>query len=189
MTTTTSTLSENSLTTEEIVRAARHLSIARGYLLETVARLSAEQWNFRPDDDTWSIADNVEHLVLIEGQVHAIIGNMINAPEAEPGHKESEMDDLIINEVPTRSVKVKASSIAVCPANRWTGPEALESFIVGREQTMQLLGAPLLRGRVMSHPLFGSWDGYQWLLAVASHSIRHTNQICEVKTHPDFPQV
>jgi hypothetical protein len=91
--------------------------------------------------------------------------------------------------VPTRSVKVKASSIAVCPANRWTGPEALESFIVGREQTMQLLGAPLLRGRVMSHPLFGSWDGYQWLLAVASHSIRHTNQICEVKTHPDFPQV
>jgi DinB superfamily len=188
MTITSSTLSESSLTTEEIIRAARHLSVARGYLLESVSGLSAQQWNFRPDNDTWSIADNVEHLVLIEGRVHAIIGNMINAPEAEPGHKESGMDDFIINEVPKRSFKVKASSISVCPANRWTGPQALESFIAGREQTVQLLAAPLLRGRVMPHPIFGPWDGYQWLLAVASHSMRHTNQIREVKAHPDFPQ-
>jgi DinB superfamily len=187
MTTTSTTLSENSLTTEEIIRASRHLSIARGYLLETVSGLSASQWNFRPDNDTWSIVDNVEHLVLIEGRVHAIIGNMINAPEADPGHQETEMDDLIISEVPKRSIKVKAP-IPVCPANRWTGPEALASFIAGREQTMQLLGAPLLRGRVMPHPLFGAWDGYQWLLAVASHNIRHTSQICEVKARLDFPQ-
>ena len=187
MTTTSSTLSESSLTTEEIIRAARHLSIARGYLLESVSGLSAQQWNFRPDSDTWSIADNVEHLVLIEGRVHAIIGNMINAPEAEPGHQESEMDDFIISEVPKRSIRVKAP-IPVCPASRWTVPEALESFIAGREQTMQLLAAPLLRGRVRPHPIFGPWDGYQWLLAVASHTMRHAGQICEVKAHPDFPQ-
>jgi DinB superfamily len=185
--TNTSTLSENSLTTEEIIRASRHLSVARGYLFESVSGLSASQWNFRPDNDSWSIADNLEHLVLIEGRVHAIIGNMIDAPEAEPGHKESEMDDFIISEVPKRSIKVKAPT-PVCPANRWTGPEALESFIAGREQTMQLLAAPLLRGRVMPHPLFGPWDGYQWLLAVASHTIRHTGQICDVKAHPGFPQ-
>jgi hypothetical protein len=187
MTNTSSTLSESSLTTEEIIKASRHLSIARGYLLESVSGLSAQQWIFRPDNDSWSIADNVEHLVLIEGRVHAIIGNMINALEAEAGHKESEMDDFIISEVPKRSIKVKAP-IPVCPANRWTGPEALESFISGREQTMQLLAAPLLRGRVMPHPLFGPWDGYQWLLAVASHNIRHTSQICEMKAHPHFPQ-
>jgi hypothetical protein len=101
MTTTSPTLPENSLTTEEIIRAARHLSIARGYLLDTVYGLSASQWNFRPDNDSWSIADNVEHLVLIEGRVHAIIGNMINAAEAEPGHKESVMDDFIISEAKT----------------------------------------------------------------------------------------
>jgi hypothetical protein len=187
MTTTASTLSENSLTTEEIIKASRHLAVARGYLFESVSGLSAAQWNFRPDNDSWSIVDNVEHLVLIEGRVHAIIGNMINAPEAEPGHKESEMDDFIISEVPKRSVKVKAP-IPVCPANRWTGPEALELFIAGREQTMQLLAAPLLRGRVRPNPFFDPWDGYQWLLAVASHNIRHTGQILEVKAHPNFPQ-
>jgi DinB superfamily len=187
MTNTSSTLSENSLTTEEIIRAARHLSIARGYLLESVSGLSDSQWNFRPDNDSWSIADNMEHLVLIEGRVHAIIENMINAPEAEPGHQEKEMDDFVVSEVPKRSFKVKAP-VPVCPANRWTGFEALELFMASREQTMQLLAAPLLRGRVRPHPIFGPWDGYQWLLAVASHSTRHTGQILEVKAHPNFPQ-
>jgi DinB superfamily len=187
MTNTSSTLSENSLTTEEIIRAARHLSIARGYLLESVSGLSDSQWNFRPDNDSWSIADTMEHLVLIEGRVHTIIGNMNNAPESEPGHQEKEMDDFIVSEVPKRSIKVKAP-IPVCPANRWTGLEALELFMASREQTMQLLAAPLLRGRVRPHPIFGPWDGYQWLLAVASHSTRHTGQILEVKAHPNFPQ-
>jgi hypothetical protein len=187
MTNTSSTLSENSLSTEEIIRASRHLAVARGYLLESVSGLSASQWNFRPDNDSWSIADTMEHLVLIEGRVHASVGNMINAPEAEPGHQEKEMDDFIVSEVPKRSIRVKAP-IPVCPANRWTGPEAVELFLAGREQTVQLLAAPLLRGRVLPHPLFGPWDGYQWLLAVASHNTRHTEQIREVKAHPNFPQ-
>ena len=185
--TNTSTLAENSLTTEEIITASRHLAVARGYLFESVCGLSTAQWDFRPDDDTWSIADNLEHLVLIEGRVHAIIGSMIDCPQAEPGHKEKEIDDFIISEVPKRSSKVKAPE-PVRPANRWTGPEALESFMESREQTMKLLAAPLLRGRVRPHPIFGPWDGYQWLLAVASHTMRHTSQILEVKAHSNFPQ-
>jgi hypothetical protein len=40
----------------------------------------------------------------------------------------------------------------------------------------------------MPNPFFGPWDGYQWLLAVASHTTRHTGQILEVKAHPNFPQ-
>jgi DinB superfamily len=181
------TLSEYGLTTEEIVRASRHLAVTRAYLLESVIGLSPAQWNYRPDSDTWSIAEIVEHLVLIEGRVHARIADIGNAPEAEPGHDQEEIDNFIVNEVPKRSFKAKAPA-PVCPANRWTGPEALELFLTSRDQTMQLLAAPRLRGRVMPSPLFGPWDGYQWLLAVASHSARHAGQICELKAHPNFPQ-
>lgn len=182
-----STLSETELTTEEIVRASRHLSVTRAYLLESVSGLSAAQWAFRPHNDAWSIAEILEHLVLIEGRVHAIIRNMKNEPEAEPGRQEKEIDEFIVREVPNRSIKVKAPQ-PICPSNRWTGAEARELFLAGREQTMQLLAAPLLRGRVRPHPLFGPWDGYQWLLAAASHSARHTGQICEIKADPDFPR-
>jgi len=162
-----STLSETELTTEEIVRASRHLSVTRAYLLESVSGLSAAQW--------------------AEGRVHAIIRNMNNEPEVEPGRQNKEIDEFIVREVPNRSIKVKAPQ-PICPSNRWTGAEARELFLAGREQTMQLLAAPLLRGRVRPHPLFGPWDGYQWLLAAASHSARHTGQICEIKADPDFPR-
>jgi len=175
------------LTREEITKAWRHLSTTRDLLVQSVAGLFPAQWTFKPNNDTWSIDENLEHVVIIESRVHAIIRNMSNAPETEPGGKQIEMDDFVLNEVAKRSTKVKAP-IPVCPANRWSAGEALQQFIEGREQTIELLGAPLLRGRVMRHPLFGSWDGYQWLLAVASHSARHTEQIGEVKADRNFPQ-
>lgn len=179
-------IADTGLTTEEITRAARHLSITRGYLFETVCGLSPAQWDFKPDDETWTIAENLEHLVLIERRVHAIIANMRNAPEATSSEGQTEMENIILNEVPRRSIKIK-SPTAVCPSNRWSCVEALPLFLEARDQTMQLLAAPLLRGRVMPHPIFGAWDGYQWLLAVGSHTARHTDQIREVKENQSFP--
>jgi hypothetical protein len=44
-----------------------------------------------------------------------------------------------------------------------------------------------LRQHAVDHPLFGPWDGYQWLLAAASHGARHTGQLREVKADQNFP--
>ena len=178
---------QSELTTDEITATSRHLAITRGCLVESVSGLRAAQWNFKAQNDAWSIAENMEHLVLIEGRVHAIIGKMSNAPESSFDGKQSEMDNIILTEVPKRAIKVKAP-LPLCPTCRWSGPEALQLFLASREQTMQLLAAPLLRGRALPHPFFGPWDGYQWLLAVGSHTARHTNQIREIKADPNFPQ-
>jgi DinB superfamily len=184
--TTSPSSAELALTADQIAKASRHLSMTRDLLVESVAGLSTLQWSFRPNDDSWSIAENLEHLVLIEGRVHAIIGNMSSAPEAKSGEKQIEMDELILNEVPKRSTKVMAPE-PVCPQGRWVGEEALKCFLANREKTMHLLAAPLLRGRVRPHPLFGPWDGYQWLLATGSHTARHTGQIHEIKADINFP--
>jgi hypothetical protein len=180
-------IAQSELTTEEIITASRHLAITRGCLVESVSGLCAAEWNFKPQNGAWSIAENTEHLVVIEGRIQAIIGNMGNAPEPEYDGEQSEMDNIILTEVPKRMFKLKASP-PMCPTCRWSGPEALQLFIAARQQTMQLLAAPLLRGRVMPHPFFGPWDGYQWLLAVGSHTARHTNQIREIKADPNFPR-
>jgi hypothetical protein len=179
-------IAEPALTTEQIAKAARYLSHTRDFLLECVKGLSNTQWNFKSAPDSWSIAEIMEHLVIIENRVHTIIRNMDIAPEAACDDRQIEMDEFILKEVPKRTTKVKAPE-PICPANRWTGSEALQLFIESRQQTIQLLAAPLLRGRVRPHPLFGPWDGYQWLLAAASHSARHTEQILEVHADPNFP--
>jgi hypothetical protein len=184
--TTSPSSSQLALTADEIAKASRHLSVTRDLLVESVTGLSASQWSFRPHYDSWSTAEILEHLVLIEGRVHAIIGNMSSAPEAELTGKQIEMDEVILNEVPKRTTKVKAPE-PICPEGRWSGDEALQYFLTTRERTMQLLAAPLLRGRVRPHPLFGAWDGYQWLLATGSHTARHIDQIHEIKADIHFP--
>jgi len=185
--TSTIIMSDTGLTTEEITRASRHLSVTRGFLLESVSGLSPEQWYFKSADDVWSIAENMEHIVLIESAVHAIIQGISEGPEVWPEGKPSEMDDFIVNEIPKRSTRVKSPARS-CPTGRWSGPEALEKFVECREKSNRLLITRRLRGRVFPHPIFGPWDGYQWLLAAASHGARHTAQICEVKAVQSFPQ-
>jgi hypothetical protein len=181
---TLSTSSERGLTTDEMARASSHLAATRDALLEVVNELSPSQWTFKPAPDRWSIAEVVEHLAIIEGRVHAIIGNISHAPEA--GDRQIENDEVLLKEIPNRTIRLKAPE-AISPEGRWSGVEGLQYFITGREQTIQLLAVPLLRGRVLPHPVFGPWDGYQWLLAAGSHTERHCEQIREVKASLLFP--
>jgi len=184
--TTSPSSSELALTADQIARATRHLAGTRDALVESVTGFSPLQWGFRPNYDSWSTAEILEHLALMEGRIHVIIGNMSSAPEAESTGNQTEMDEVILNEVPNRSTRLKAPE-PVCPGGRWSGEEALQCFLTSRERTIQLLTAPLLRGRVRPHPLFGPWDGYQWLLATGSHTARHIDQIREIKADFHFP--
>jgi hypothetical protein len=188
MTNTSSTIMANTgLTTEEITTASRHLSVTRGFLLESVAGLTPAQWAFKPASDAWSAAENMEHIVLIESRIHAIIEGMNEASARLPEGGRCEMDEFILNQMPKRSRKVKASERA-WPTGRWSVPEAVQRFVQCREQSVRLLLTRQLRAYAFPHPLFGPWDGYQWLLAAASHGARHTEQIRELKADRNFPQ-
>ena len=40
----------------------------------------------------------------------------------------------------------------------------------------------------MPHPVFGHWDGYQWMLAAGAHTARHVAQIREIQSTKGFPE-
>ena len=175
------------LSLDELSRAADFLQSTRDNLLHAVTGLELDQWLFKPALDCWSIAENLEHLVIIEYAVHGILGGMPDAPAAEPDRNTSEIDEMIVNAVPKRSKRITAPE-ALQPASRWSPEETLLKFLAARTRTLELLhGGSALRGHVRPHPLLGTWDGYQWILAVAGHSARHTTQIEEVKASGGFP--
>jgi hypothetical protein len=180
-------VSTSSPVTEQVTMASRYLTETRDALIDSASGLSPSQWDFKPAPDRWSIAEIIEHVVLIENRVHAIVGKMDEAPICDPDSDLARIDDFIVNEVPKRSTKVQAPA-QVSPTHRWIGPEVLEHFVESRDKTTQLLATSLLRGHVVAHPVFGPWDGYQWLLAAAAHSARHTEQIQEVKADSKFPR-
>ena len=41
---------------------------------------------------------------------------------------------------------------------------------------------------VEKHPALGELDGHQWVMLIAAHGARHTAQIEEVKSAPDYPK-
>ena len=172
---------------EERARAEQYLIATREGLIEAVRGLTAEQWAFKAADEQWSIAGVLEHLAIIEGRVHGLIAKLAEVPDAEPGTENLAMDQIIPEKVPLRTSKVEAPP-AAHPAGQCSPQELLQQFLERRSCTIELLQtAAHLRGRVLTHFVFGPWDGYQWILGVAAHSARHTAQILELKSHAGFP--
>ncbi|HWC99375.1 MAG TPA: DinB family protein [Candidatus Sulfopaludibacter sp.] len=176
------------ITTEQKNAAAEELEKTRERLVEAVDGLSIEQWQFRQADDRWSVAQVVEHLALIEGRIQGLIARIGQGAEAEAGRDDAAMDALILEQVPQRTGRINAPPF-VQPAGRWSGLEALGKFVEARTGTIGLLDSvECLRGRVLPHPVFGPWDGYQWILSTAAHTARHTLQIVEIRECAEFPR-
>lgn len=174
---------------EELARGSQFLISSRDSLTQAVSGLSATQWDYKLSPDTWSIAENVEHLAFLEGRVHFVLGALPGAPAAEPNRNNAQVEEIILTRVPLRDAKAQAPA-AARPTGRWTAPESVSRFLESRARTLELLiSAPCLRGHVLPHPLFGLWDGYQWILATAGHTMRHVAQILEVKLAPAFQSV
>jgi hypothetical protein len=176
------------ITQQEREQALRYLSETRSGVLDAVKGLSEAQWKFKPAPDRWSVAEVVEHLALIEDIVtQSILGNIGKAPAPSADRDPKQVDAMILAKVVDRSTKFQAPPPAV-PTGRWAPAVALEHFLDGRNQTVELLkSTPDLRHHSIDHPVFGPLDGYEWVLAVAAHSARHTKQILEVKADPNFP--
>jgi hypothetical protein len=175
------------VTPAEQERALRYLAETQAGVVEAVKGLSEAQWKFKPGPDRWSVAEVVEHLALIEDVINGILGNIEKAPATPADFDAKKVDAMIFAQVPDRSTKYQAPEGAQ-PTGRWTSEGALSHFLTVREEVRKiLLSTPDLRGHIVKHPVFGPMDGYEWILAVAAHTERHTKQILEVKRDPHFP--
>jgi len=167
--------------------AGRYLAVTRDRLAAATNGVSEAQWTFKPAADRWSLAEIMEHIAIVEDRVREIVGKMPEAPADAPDRDIKGTDVAILVDLPCRYPRFKAPE-RVAPAGAQVGMESLDKFFRSRVQMGELLAsAAHLRGRVLQHPVFGPWDGYQWILAAGGHCSRHTSQILEVKADPKFP--
>lgn len=176
------------ITQQEREQALRLLSESRSGVVDAVKGLSEAQWKFKPAPGRWSVAEVVEHLALIEDILtQSILGNIERAPAPSTDRDPKQVDATVLAKVLDRTTKFQAPPAAT-PTGRWAPADALQHFLDGRMRTVALLqSTPDLRQHAIDHPVFGPLDGYEWVLAVAAHSARHTKQILEVKADPNFP--
>jgi DinB superfamily len=166
----------------------KNLAESRDRLRATTQGLSKTQLAYRAAPGRWSVAENIEHLAVVETGIFSMIEKGLEAPS--DSSKRSAMDDPgLIADVAGRITRFPAPEFLV-PTGRWGEDELLPQFDAARKRTQQFAAATEadLRSHFLPHPIMGELDCYQWLLLMAAHCDRHCTQIEEVKASTGFPR-
>lgn len=161
------------------------------HLKNAVAGLSEAQLQFRPGEGEWSVVQCLEHIIVSEKMLFDMgKSEMEKAPQPERSAEITTTDAELIGMIVDRSEKHTAPE-ALQPAGKYTSAEAaIADFTAGRKPILAYIGSADpddLRNHISEYPT-GKSDGYQNFLFIAAHTARHTGQIEEIKSHPDFPQ-
>ena len=179
------------LTKEERQMVNKHLTETRDHMLSVLDDLTDEQLNFKPDAGTWSIAEGVEHLAIIENTFGGLVHKTV-AAGPNPALKDSLVftDEQIMPAITDRSNKVKTSE-PFEPSGKFGSYKAtLDAFLEKRSELIDYVKTTDddLRNRYNNDLPFGAVDGVQLIIFTAAHTERHVLQMEEVMVHSDFPE-
>jgi PelA/Pel-15E family pectate lyase len=173
------------MTDIERQRLLAHLDMTAAWLADEVAGLSAEQLEFRPAPGRWSIAEVLDHLVVVAPIYWRDLQTALKEPPVDRASLMADADVLwygidrtnreqaITPELPQR--QLRAARAAIDEYRRHhdrlrlylsTTRDDLRSHIVRRQRC----------------------DAYQWALLISTHEQRHVLQIREIKADPKFPR-
>jgi hypothetical protein len=170
--------------------AAKLLAESRDRLVALVRPLSSTQIAYVPAPGRWSVAENLEHVILVEHRGRGFVEIALKQP-ADPARKSGypgEPDGLITM-LRDRSHPRRGPE-AIQPTGRWPHDRLLGEFVKARKLTIDLLASSTedLDAHFSPHPLLGELTCYQWFLILSAHCDRHRAQSEEVIAGEGFPR-
>jgi hypothetical protein len=178
------------MTPDERAYLVDQLEQSKKAMLDSISGLTPAQWTFKSAPDRWSVQQCAEHIVLAESYIfQGAMGVLQTTAVPRPAQSNATVDHTLVKRFGDRSHKLKAPEPLV-PAGKFATPEeAARAFIEARDKNIAYVKTTDadLRTHVGPGPA-GPMDAYQFLLLMASHSGRHTQQIREVEADPNFPK-
>lgn len=165
---------------------------ARDRVITAVKDLRPDQATFKPAPETWSIAENVEHLYLAE--ISGLTKIWAAADQVRSGIRWSDArpnDGQSIEAVVERTWNAHEIAPPIAtphiggPLSAWVS--CLKSLRPVLADLAKELEAIDLESIVYPHYLSGPLDGRQRLEFLRFHMERHLAQIQRVQAHPQFP--
>jgi DinB superfamily len=180
----------------DIERAHQYFARTLKRVTDATTGLSDAQYRFKSASDRWSIAEILEHLVIVHERVLARIREQLPTAPAPPADFNSRrVDAVVVDKIPDRSIRAKAPDFLE-PAGLLTPSQSLDHISGAYERLAEYVGSsPELREHVLESPplrvltegAYSLSDGYQWALTAAGHDERHVRQIEELKSHSKYP--
>jgi hypothetical protein len=167
------------------------MEISKKAFLASIAGISEAQWTFKPAPNVWSVQECAEHIVLSETFLFDTSQQILKSPAvARPEKSGPEFDHQLAIGVQDRSHKATAPA-PIDPAGRastLTPAAARKQFTEKRDQNEAYVKTTSddLRVHVAPGPA-GPMDAYQFLVLMATHTARHTEQIKEVQANANYP--
>lgn len=179
------------LTTQERTLLVDLLERSAKEFLSSVEGLTDAQWSFKPGPDRWSVAEVAEHLERAEVALFASARSVqAQTPTSDWQVRTAGKSELLQRMLLNRDAKAQAPEI-LAPRHDLTREQIIDGFRNARGETLKFAretDTPLKTYvRVHPFPIFGELNAYQWVLYIPLHTMRHNQQIAEVKATPGFP--
>lgn len=164
---------------------------------ELVRGLNVDQWNYQPDETTWSIAHIIEHLQLQEDMHYREVRIVSMQPPMLKHSLSTIGNDEKVNAYATNPIKTK-SDWNVMPLGRWSNKElALHAFNRSRNKMIELVKNMKkdLRQQITFRPIDDEHDFrkirnlHQILLTTIAHTKRHIHQIRQIIDSKSYPKL
>jgi hypothetical protein len=158
----------------------------------SIAGLTEPQENFRPAPDRWTIAENAEHISIVNSGFLRLTYKLLKQAEAAPKPAIADLELLPVTMTDEGELK----------PGKWSAPEMVlpqggvriadavaknRSVIDEIFNLRSRLESVDLSGQSWKHPALGQLNLYQWLLLLGEHEERHRLQIEAVKASTGFP--
>jgi len=183
------------LSSSDVEQGRRYLEQTRAYVIGATKGLSEAQWKFKPAPDRWSIAEVTEHIILTQEFMLGPVKEQLAKTPAASNPDAKAVDAVVMGKFPDRSTKFQAPEM-LQPKGQLTLAEAVARLNRNCDRLIDYLQTtPDLRQhtiealpvKALSNGAYSTMDGYEWILAAAAHTERHTKQILEVRADPAFP--
>ena len=176
--------------TQERNDAIEHLNASEARLLTQVDGLTSAQWTFKEAPERWSIAETIEHCVLIEHGILSAIKRALDkpaAPEKRAIAEARKANPQAMREASSRKLDAPAPFL---PQGKWSDTGALVAALrSARATTLQFAAESNadLNEHFFPHFMFGEMSCYEWLMLLGHHLGRHGRQINQIKQAEGYP--
>ena len=149
-----------------------------------LSNLTETQVNFKTSEETWSINENLEHIILTG---RGILVGIQKTAETNP-KLPAMTTDKVIDMLHHSDFKVKAPEMIV-PQGKTSWDDLLEDYAKLQKEVSDFLekNDKDLEKVFFPHPLIGELNGLNWLGFIAGHNLRHGEQIRQIMKAEGFP--
>jgi DinB superfamily len=164
----------------------------RKYLITSLLKFNSEQLHFTPAAGSWSVAQVIEHLYLVENISKLSIEKKLlkSKNNLKNADWRSGLRKNILGLIFALPIKTKVPIEAIKPTEN-NFETAKENWIhIGTEfkPFLHQLDKEYFQKELFMHPKFGGMRMMEMFKFLHMHTEHHTRQIDRISRHPNFPQ-